>query len=131
MKRLVAYTLVVIALFVGVISTSTSTPIIEPAKSANQISLHQAPVFNHHQSFFSAFDVFQAVGVNSEQIHLANSFQNFSYRVFPSLLNSFRILHTAQITQQKFFSGTTSYLLNSSNKQLDGYYLYHLCKLLI
>jgi len=75
--------------------------------------------------------MFLSVGVNNEQIRLTNSLQNFSYRVLPSLQNPFRIQHSTQITKQIYFTGTTAYLLNSANKQLDGYYLYHLRKLLI
>jgi len=97
----------------------------------SQSAMHQQSIPNQQQSYFSSSDLFQAVGVNNEQIRLSNSLQNFSHRVLPSLLNAFRIQHSMQLTQQKFCTGTTAFLLNSANKQLDGYYLYHLRKLLI
>lgn len=129
MKRFLAYSFVVIALFFGVISTSAFRNVSFATVTA--ASDHKQSFPNHHQSFFSTADLFLSAGVNNEQIRLSNSLQNCSYRVLPSLLNTFRINHSIQLSLQKFFTGTTAFLLNSANKQLDGYYLYHLRKLLI
>ena len=129
MKRFLAYYFVVIALFIGVVSSTALRNIASSTVTASSDQKQSFP--NHHQSFFSAADLFLSAGVNNEQIRLSNSVQNCSYRVLPSLLNAFRINHSIQLSLQKFFTGTTAFLLNSSYKQLDGYYLYHLRKLLI
>jgi len=129
MKRFLAYYLILITLLAGVVSSPAFKN-----KSCLPVTLsveHQQSRPTEHQSFFTASDMFLSVGVNNEQIRLTNSLQNFSYRVLPSLQNPFRIQHSTQITKQIYFTGTTAYLLNSANKQLDGYYLYHLRKLLI
>jgi hypothetical protein len=129
MKRFLAYSLILITLLAGVVSSSTFK-----SKTCQPLTLssgHDQSNQNTHQSFFSASDLFLSVGVNNEQIRLSNSLQNFSYRVLPSLLNAFRIQHSIKITQQEFATGTAVYELNSSNKQLNGYYLFHLRKLLI
>jgi len=129
MKRFLAYYLILITLLAGAVSSSTfKTKAYSPVTPSKE---QQQSIPNPHQSFFSASDLFLSLGVNSEQIRLSNSLQNFSYRVLPSLLNAFRIQHSIQITQQKFSTGTAAYVLNSANKQLDGYYLYQLRKLLI
>jgi len=127
MKRFLAYSFVAVALFFGVVSTSA----FRNVSSVTAASDHKQSFPNHHQSFFSAADLFLSAGVNNEQIRLSNSVQNCSSRVLPSLLNVFRINHSIQLSLQKFVTGTTAFLLNSANKQLDGYYLYHLRKLLI
>jgi len=129
MKRFLAYSIILITLLAGVVSSSAFKNI--SGLPVNQPVGHQQSRPTQHQSFFTASDMFLSVGVNNEQIRLTNSLQNFSYRVLPSLQNPFRIQHSTQITKQIYFTGTTAYLLNSANKQLDGYYLYHLRKLLI
>jgi len=129
MKRFLAYYLILITLFTGIVSSSLFESRASIPESQYRGQNQSNP--NPKQSFFSATDLFLPVGVNNEQIRLSNSLQNFSHRVLPSLLNSFRIQHSIQITQQKYCTGTTAYQLNSANKQLNGYYLYHLRKLLI
>ena len=129
MKRFLAYYFVVIALFIGVVSTTAFRNISTATVTA--VANHKQSFPNPHQSFFSAADLFLSAGMNNEQIRLTNSIQNCSFRVLPSLFNTFRINHSIQLSLQKFFTGTTAFLLNSSYKQLDGYYLYHLRKLLI
>ncbi|MDD4968909.1 MAG: hypothetical protein PHT07_05730 [Paludibacter sp.] len=129
MKRFLAYSLILITLLAGVVSSTAFKS--KPCLPVSQSTGHQQTIPNQHQSYFSSSDLFLAVGVNNEQIRLSNSLQNFSHRVLPSLLNAFRIQHSIQLTQQRFSTGTTVFLLNSANKQLDGYYLYHLRKLLI
>jgi len=129
MKRFLAYSLVMITLLAGVVSSSlfkNESGRLVPVSSSQQ---QKAP--GQQQTFFSASDLYLSVGVNTEQIRLSNSLQNFSYRVLPSQSNAFSIHHSTQITRQDFFTGTTVSLLNSANKQMDGYYLYHLRKLLI
>jgi hypothetical protein len=129
MKRFLAYYFVVIALFAGVVSTTAFRNISTATVSAD--TDHKQSFPNHQQSFFLSADLFLSSGVNSEQIRLTNSIQHCSTRVFSSLLNTFRINHSIQLSLQKYFTVQTSFLLNSANKQLDGYYLYHLRKLLI
>ena len=129
MKRFAAYCLIVVTLFIGVASTSmvSNTSFSHVANSP----AHEQSSSNDHQSFFTANELPFSVGMNTEQIRLSHSIQNFSHRVLPSLLNAFRIQHSSKIDLQKYFTIHSVFLLNSANKQMDGYYLYHLRKLLI
>jgi len=119
-----------VTLFIGV--ASGSMPKSEILRSYAKTTSHQQQQLpKDHQSFFSASDLMLSAGMNNEQIKLTHSGQNVSYRNFPSSLNAFRIHHSTQIGNQKFFTRSTLFLRNSANKQLNGYYLYHLRKLLI
>ena len=129
MKRFLAYYLVAVTLLTGV--TSMFAPRSLFFHTPTDLSVHHQPSSNTRPSFVTTIDLFLSAGVNNEQIRLSNSGQNFSYRLLPSQLHAFRMFHSAQVVRQKFFMGTTASLLNSSRKQLDGYYLYHLRKLLI
>jgi len=129
MKRILAYFFVAVMLLVAVASTSVfrSERIIPVT---NSTSNQQSPQ-GQHPSFFAAGDLCLSTGINNEQIRLSNSIQNISYRIYPSLLNAFRTNHSTQLADQKISTGTIVFLLSSAKKQLNGYYLYHLRKLLI
>jgi len=129
MKRFVTYCFIAVTLFIGV--ASGFMPGSDIHHSSAKTIAHQQKLPDDHQSFFSASDLLLSVGMNNEQIRLTHSVQNISCRIFSSSLNAFRIQHSTQIENQKFCTRTTLFLLNSANKQLDGYYLYHLRKLLI
>jgi len=129
MKRFVTYCFIAVTLIIGV--ASGSMPQGEILQSYAKTISHQQKLPKDHQSFFSSNDLMLSAGMNNEQIRLTHSGQNISYRNFPSSLNAFRIHHSTQIGNQKFFTRSTLFLLNSANKQLNGYYLYHLRKLLI
>jgi len=129
MKRFVTYCLIAAILFIGV--ASGFMPGSDIHHSDTKTTAHQQKLPKDHQSFFSASDLMLSAGMNNEQIKLTHSGQNVSYRNFPSSLNAFRIHHSTQIGNQKFFTRSTLFLRNSANKQLNGYYLYHLRKLLI
>jgi phenylalanyl-tRNA synthetase beta subunit len=123
------YCFVVIALSYGVISVCMfkSEPVIPVTYShENQQSSQE-----QHPSFFTSGSLFLSVGINNEQLRLSHSMQNVSYRIYPSLLNAFRTNHSTQLVDQKIFTGNAVFILNSAKKQMDGYYLYHLRKLLI
>jgi len=129
MKRFLTYCFIAATLFIGVASgfmQGSNMP-----HSFAKIPSHQQKLPADQPSFYSASDLFLSAGMNNEQIRLTHSVQNISYRIFPSSLNAFRIQHSTQIGNQKFVTRSTLFLLNSANKQLDGYYLYHLRKLLI
>jgi len=129
MKRFLPLCLVAVILFAGVASTSMirQGTVALVSSSTN----HQKSIPDQHQSFFDASDLFLSTGMINEQIRLTHSIPNVSYRIYPSLLNAYRIQHSEQLVQQRFFSGNVLYLLNSANRQLKGYYLYYLRKLLI
>ena len=129
MKRFLTCCILAVTLFTGVATTLTSGK--ECVNTIHSSYDQQQTVPSHHSSFFSATDFLLLVGLNNEQIQLTNSLQNVSYRIFPSMLNAFRIQHSIKTGNQKFFIRSVLFLLNSANKQLDGYYLFHLCKLLI
>ncbi|HEY6914301.1 MAG TPA: hypothetical protein VI413_06465 [Paludibacter sp.] len=129
MKRLLAYCLVVVILLAGVITTSVSAPENVLSKSTSAAGKKNLP--DHKQSSFNAADVFASVGMTNEQVRLTNSFQHVTSRIFSSTSNGHRIIYSEQIAQQQYASGYTGFLLKSAFKQLDGYYLYYLRKLLI
>ncbi len=97
---------------------------------ANQIATNK-PLADQHQSVFSATDLFLSVAAGNEQIRLSHSFQYVTSRLLPSLSNLFRINHSVQLMNSQYCIGYTGFLLKSAYKQLDGYYLYYLRKLLI
>jgi len=129
MKRFLSYCFIIVTLFTGLASTSVfkgGSSITFPNTTERQQSIP-----DQHQSFFAAGDLLISSGMNNEQIRLTHSIKNISYRVLPSLLNFFRMNHSTQIENQKYFTGYTFFLKHASNRKLDGYYLYHLRKLLI
>jgi len=129
MKRFLSYCFIFITLFTGLVSTSVfkaGSVVLLPIAAESQQSIP-----DQHQSFFSAGNLLISVGINNEQIRLTHSIQNISYRVLPSLLNTFRVHHSTRIVNQNFFTVCTGVLNHSANKKSDGYYLYHLRKLLI
>ncbi|HET7733769.1 MAG TPA: hypothetical protein VFK73_08010 [Paludibacter sp.] len=129
MKRLLAYCLVAVTLLAGVITTSVSAPENVLPKTASAACQKNLP--DHKQSSFNAADVFAFVGMKNEQIRLTNSLQHGTSRIFSFTSNGHRIIYSEQIAQEQYASGYTVFLLKSAFKQLDGYYLYHLRKLLI
>ena len=128
MKRFLSYCLLAVTLFVGVAYTFMSHK--ESLKS--DISAHNdktTPV--QYQYILKATDFFQFVGVGNEPTHVTNAFQQISTRIFSSSSNTLRMVRSSQLIHLKISTGNTVFLLKSSFKQLDGYYLYHLRKLLI
>ena len=129
MKRFLTVCLVAVILLAGVASTfRVQRGTVTPGSTS---SSHQGSTPDQHASFFDASDLLLSTGMTNEQIRLTHSIPNLSYRIYPSLLNAFRIKHSEQLVQQKFFSGNVLFLLNYANKQSKGYYLYYLRKLLI
>ena len=129
MKRFLTICCIAVALFTGVATTSMSGNAGGIAVSSSQDQHQTVPT--DHSSFFSAGDLFLPAGLNNAQIRLTHSVLNLSYRSFPSVMNAFRMHYTTHIGNQKFCTRSTLILQNSAKKQLDGYYLYHLRKLLI
>lgn len=130
MKRLVTYCLLAVILLMGVTATSVCST-QKFLMTASSITLKQS-LPDRHQSSFTAMDLPISVGATSnEQVRLSNPAQHISFRVLPAFSNMFRINRSVQIAQQQFLSGYTGFLLKSAFKQSDGYYLYHLRKLLI
>lgn len=129
MKRLMAYCLLAVTLLTGVIATTVHTHEIALSKAASAASKEHSP--DCKQSSFNATDVFASVGMTNEHIRLANSFQQGSIRLFSSTSHGVRIIYSEQIVHRQYVSGYTDFLLKSAFKQLDGYYLYYLRKLLI
>lgn len=57
--------------------------------------------------------------------------QQASFRTFSSLHNDFRLRNFNQLTHQQYLVGQFTYIRKAAFRQYEGYYLYHLCKLLI
>ena len=129
MKRLLTYCLLTVALFMGVATTFVSRN--ESVKLDMSQATTNKPLPDQHQSVFSATDLFLSIAAGNEQIRLSHSFQYVTSRLLPSLSNLFRISHSVQLMNSLYYIGYTGFLLKSAYKQLDGYYLYYLRKLLI
>jgi hypothetical protein len=129
MKRFITYCLVAVALFFG-----ATTATMSGGDNVGDITVsndqHQSSSPAHH-SCFSAMDLFQSAAIANSHIRLTYSVQHLSFRVLHSFSNAFRINYSVRIDFQKYVCGSGDFLLKASFKQLDGYYLYHLRKLLI
>jgi hypothetical protein len=128
MKRLMAYCLVAMTLLAGVITSTVHAP---QTNLSETVSASKKNFPDHKQSSFSATDVFASVGITNEQIRLTNSFQQVSIRLFSSNSHDGRIIYSEKIAHRQYVSGYVDFQLKSAFKQLDGYYLYYLRKLLI
>lgn len=129
MKRFLTYTLAAVILLIG--SARITVPGNETVFQKTGLTEQQLPSSGQPQSAFRADDLLFSAGISNEQIRLNHSLQNFSVRIFTSSVNTFRTLHFTQLGNQKFISTFTVFLLKSAFKQSDGYYLFHLRKLLI
>ena len=129
MKRILTYCSVALYLLVG----ATSLLVSESKLLLDETGLatHQQTSHNDRQPVFSTTDLFVSPGRTTEQTRLNYSFQSFSIQFNLTFSNAFRISYLAQIIRQRYLTGNTVFLQQSAFKQLDGYYLYHLCKLLI
>lgn len=130
MKQFIIYCLVAVSLFIGVNSTSVlrserSFPHTCPTTT------HKQTIPEHQQSYLSATDVLISIGLKNEQVRLTNLLQCFPSRVTTSSTNAFRVSYLQQIAILRYFKFDSIFSLKSAFKQLDGYYLYHLRKLLI
>ena len=129
MKRFITTCLVAVALLSAV--TTSRVRVNEAVADKSGLNSHQQSLPEEHQSGFNASDLFLSAGIGNPQMRISHSFQYLSLRVTLSLSNLSRIIHSGQVDQQKFATSSLSFLLKSALNQLNGYYLYHLCKLLI
>lgn len=129
MKRFLTPILLAVILFAGITGPFVSGN--KTVLSVVESSLPKQSFPDNHHSSFESVDLFVSVGLRNEQIRLTNFFQQASFRLLPSLSNSFRINYSTQLSHQLYTTFRLTFLRKSAFKQLDGYYLYHLRKLLI
>jgi hypothetical protein len=129
MKRFLAYCLLAVTLLIGV--TSVSICKNEIARQETRLNEDHKSIPDQQQYSLSSTNMLFSIGIGNDQVRLSNSFQHISFRILPSLSNTLRLIRSEQLVNQKLFTGYTIFLLKSAFKQLDGYYLYHLRKLLI
>ncbi len=127
MKRFFSCILVAIALLYGAITTIMSEKEFDFSKGSQIEHKHTEP--NTNNSSFSKTDFFLS-GNESELITFSYSFYQTPIRII-SKSDSQRIKKFKQVVRQQYVAGENSFLLESAFKQLDGYYLYHLRKILI
>ena len=131
MKSFITTCLLAIALLVGV--TTISVERFGSNITQQNTTTEQPTLANHFsnekQAFLSSTNI-QPYAFANEQIRLSFSAQNVSVRIF-SISNASRIIYSSQLANRKFHTADFSYSLQFANKQLAGYYLYHLRKLLI
>ena len=130
MKRFMIHCFLAVALILGVTTTTVhqSKANVYHTGETNRLqqSLPEQPESNLTQS-----DFFISVGWCNGQSSLLQPVQLYPLRVSTSLYNTARINYLVQLQFQQFSTSTTRFLLQSAFKQRNGYYLYHLCKLLI
>lgn len=131
MKYFISTCLLAFALFLGV---NTISVVQYESNCADQKIAAEHPTLTNHlsnerQVFLSSTN-FQPYAFANEQISISFSSQNVSIRAFSSS-NASRIIYSSQLTNREFRAADSSFSLQFANKQLAGYYLYHLCKLLI
>ncbi|MDD5184473.1 MAG: hypothetical protein PHS84_04340 [Paludibacter sp.] len=127
MKRLIIYCLLTAILILGI---ATKTVYTKTFASNSGLSEQQPSVPIQPASGFSNNDFFLAVGLGNGQPGLVTS-PSLPLRIIPSFSDSSRINYLVQLQLQQFAVSNTIFLLQSSLKQRNGYYLYHLRKLLI
>ena len=128
MKRLITYCLLTVTLIFGVASTTVYN---KTNATANEtISQHQSWP-QQSESNFSNSNFLTSVGLGNGQTSLLYAAQSLAYRITTSFSNTARINHLVQLQLQQLTLSNASYLLQSAFNQRNGYYLYHLCKLLI
>ncbi len=127
MKRLIIYCLLTVTLILGVASVTVynKTNVSDAGLSGQQPSLPGQPASN-----FSTIDFYLPVALGNGQTSLLTP-QSLSFRINTSFSNTSRINYLVQLQLQQFAVSNTRFLLQSSLKQRNGYYLYHLRKLLI
>jgi len=127
MKRFLIYSLMTVTLFFGVARLGVSDTVQKTTVSANVNNQ------NHDDSLFqlSATDFGLAGGVGTEQFRLQNLFQQTSFRLLSFSSNAFRVANSIQLSHRQYLVSVTNFLLKSAFRQLDGYYLYYLRKILI
>lgn len=129
MRRFLSYCLVAVTLFIGV--TYTFTSFRKGFETNVPVHNQKASPISQEQYTLSATDILLSVGVGNEQVRISNAFQQITNRVLSSSANTLRLIRSAQLIHLRISTRYTLFLLKSSFKQLDGYYLYHLRKLLI
>ena len=127
MKRFLIYSLMAVTLFLGV---ARFTMPDESAVSTILTGAHQ-PSTDDNQFHFQAADFYYTGGAGVELFRLQNLFQQSSLRLFSFSSNVLRVANSIQLSHRQYLVSTTSFLLKSAFKQLDGYYLYYLRKILI
>jgi len=111
---------------------AVSTPKSEsPAPKHKAITAQLNSLHNHHKTSINANNQLLGIGVRSGQIRHRNSFQYLSFRTLSSTSKASRIKHSSRLEHQKYITGYTTLLSKSASNQTNGYYLYHLHKLLI
>ena len=130
MKHFYTFCLFLVALIAGTTYSPTlESEIVVPIHrlSSTQLKSHQ----NHYQTNFNNYVSLLKRASRNGRIRYSNSFQQLSFKVLPSLSNVYRMNHSAILEHQKFITCYSLQLLESAFNQTNGYYLYHLQKLLI
>jgi len=131
MKKFLTYSMLVVALFFSVALMCNRDVIDYELFSLNITNLQadEKPSSSENHFFLSSSD-FRLPCQGNEQIRLSVSLPGSLFRMDPHS-NAFRINLFSKLACQKFYTFFNSFLLQSARKQLKGYYLFHLCKLLI
>jgi len=132
MKKFHSYGLLVVALFFSVALTCNrdviDSELFSLKTTSNLLADENSSSVEDH--FFLSSSDFRLPCQGNEQIRLSVSSPGSLFRIDPHS-NIFRIKLFSKLAYQKFYTFSNSFLLQSARKQLKGYYLFHLCKLLI
>jgi len=129
MKYFVTLFMVSAVLTFGIASVSLHTTCKVSQENVNFNKEHSDPL--QTAGFFSKNDISSLFGLGNERTNFSESGQTFPGAATNTVPYTLRIIYLQQLHHQLLNSGNIRYLLQSAYKQLNGYYLYHLCKLLI
>ena len=127
MNRFLIYCLTAVTLFLGVTRFVASDKMQSTTVAANADNQKS----DRNLFYFSSVDYGFVGGTSAEQFRLQNLFQQTSFRLLSYSSNALRVANSVQLSYRQYLVSASDCMLRSAFKQLDGYYLYFLRKILI
>lgn len=130
MKYFVTFWLLVVTLFIGVTTITVSKN--EIAETKHHITgIRQSSSQHQQPTSFNSSNLSLGAGMRNSKIRNTNSFQRLSFRTLRAASRIYGIKHSTKLVHQKYIANNTQFSFKSALNLINGYYLHHLCKLLI
>ena len=130
MKRLFSIFTIVVALIYGAIMFSVTSREQAAAPTSSRVNQDQC-ASNTHRSFVLNAETLLTSGQESTLVNHSYNLQEGSLRICSYSTNACRLRNFKQLVCQQYLSRKNVCQFRLAFKQLNGYYLYHLRKLLI
>lgn len=130
MKRVFSIFILILALLYGAIAFSVSLREQTTDRTTCQIDKDQQ-VLDTHRSFEWNTQTLLSSGQESTLVNCSYNLHEGSLRICSYSNNACRLRNIKQLVYQQYLTRKKVCLFRLAFKQLDGYYLYHLRKLLI